>query len=213
MAGYEWAEEAVEGLAIKGIVNGIGNDKFAPGDNVTREEFAKMIVTLFNFNVVPDEFKFEDVPEDSWYYEYVRRAYGSKVVKGISEELFGSGMNILRQDAIVMAYNALVYADKIPAGQTEKVFFDIEEVSDYAQESVKALSSAGLVSGDGNGYLNPLSDITRAEAAMIIYNILTKVATDISRDQPIPIQAGIWQSLKSVRINMRTSRITDTVLR
>ena len=175
MTGFEWAEAAVEALALKGIVNGKGDMKFAPADFVTREEFAKMIVTLFNFNVVPPTFDFIDVPEDSWYYGYVRKAYGSKVLQGISENVFGSGQNILRQDAIVMAYNALKYDESMPQGENEKVFNDENDISEYAKEAIDVLSATGIITGDDMGNVSPKSDITRAEAAMLVYNIMIKL--------------------------------------
>jgi len=136
MKGYEWAESSVETLATEGIVNGKGNGMFDPGANVTREEFAKMIVSLFNFNVVSPNFKFTDVNKDSWYYEYVRRAHGCRVINGISDTLFGSGQNILRQDAVVMVYNALKYINRAENGDVIKNFNDESEVSDYARTAV-----------------------------------------------------------------------------
>ncbi len=174
MNGYEWAENAVETLATKGIVNGKGNGKFDPGANVTREEFAKMIVSLFNFNVVSPDFKFTDVNKDSWYYEYVRRAHGCRVINGISDTVFGSGQNILRQDAVVMMYNALKYIKRAENGDVVKNFNDESSVSDYAMEAVDVLSSCGIIKGDNTGNLSPKADITRAEAAVIIYNVMKK---------------------------------------
>jgi len=174
MKGYEWAESSVETLATEGIVNGKGNGMFDPGANVTREEFAKMIVSLFNFNVVSPNFKFTDVNKDSWYYEYVRRAHGCRVINGISDTLFGSGQNILRQDAVVMVYNALKYINRAENGDVIKNFNDESEVSDYARTAVDVLSSCGIIKGDNIGNLYPKADITRAEAAVIIYNVMTK---------------------------------------
>lgn len=174
MQGYEWAEYAVESLALEGVINGKDAGVFAPGDYVTREEFAKMVVGLFNFNVVSEEFNFTDVSKDSWYYEYVRRAHGSRVVNGISENLFGSGQNILRQDAIVMMHNALKYINSAEKGNIAIDFNDEEEIASYAEEAVEILVSNGIVKGYDTGDLLPRDCITRAEAAMLIYNCMIK---------------------------------------
>lgn len=172
MSGSEWAMEVVEELALKGIVNGRENGLFEPLENVTREEFAKMIVTAFNLNVVPESFGFDDVKSDAWYYEFVRRAYGCGVVKGVSENLFGSGQDIIRQDAFLMVYNALKYCRAELKTKAELRFNDADEISDYARECVEVLAANKVVSGDDNNMVNPKYAITRAEAAKLIHNII-----------------------------------------
>ena len=47
-------------------------------------------------------------------------------------------------------------------------------ISDYAKEAVYALNSNGIINGIGNGYFEPMGNATRAQAAQIIYNMLTK---------------------------------------
>ncbi|MNC69164.1 Endo-1,4-beta-xylanase A precursor [compost metagenome] len=44
------------------------------------------------------------------------------------------------------------------------------EVSDYARDSVVELSKMGLIHGDGHG-IHPKNLTTRAESAVLIYNI------------------------------------------
>ena len=167
-----WAYEAVSVLADKKIINGKTENLFYPSDCVTREEFAKMVVGALEL-VLNNENngKFTDVDVNEWYAPYVYTAYNNGVCKGVSENEFGIGQNIIRQDAAVMIYNAIV--DRVVAAEVIE-FSDNSSISDYAKEAVEKLSSAGVINGKGNGSFEPLSPLTRAEAAQIIYKAFFK---------------------------------------
>lgn len=51
-------------------------------------------------------------------------------------------------------------------------FIDKDRITAYAAESLAALVKEGIVTGSGNGRINPQGTATRAEAAVIIYRIL-----------------------------------------
>lgn len=171
MKDYQWASEAVEQLALSGVINGNGNGEFEPAGNVTREQFVKMIVSLFNINVVTNPMSFTDVKKEDWFYDYVRKAYGSGIINGQTETEFGSGKNILRQDAFVIAVNAINYCRKELKPVRNMEFNDKSEISSYALESVNTLANAGIIDGDENAEVKPQAFMTRAEAAKFIYNI------------------------------------------
>jgi len=61
----------------------------------------------------------------------------------------------------------------LPAG-TAKEFEDADFVSEYAKESVDLLSGAGIVQGSNNRFL-PRGYCTRAEAAVMLKNVLDKI--------------------------------------
>ena len=60
----------------------------------------------------------------------------------------------------------LFYSSSGPANSSDESqlndYVDLESVL-WAKEDIKALSSAGIISGDGNGYFRPLDHITREE--------------------------------------------------
>ncbi|MBP5245848.1 MAG: S-layer homology domain-containing protein [Clostridia bacterium] len=173
MGRYAWANDAVERLYEKGVISGKGNAVFDPSAPVTREEFVKMLVNAAKIEgesgLKPD---FEDVNADEWYFPYVSVMFSRKIVTGISENLFGIGENILRQDMAVMIYRAL--KDNNPASVTEEesAFADFDNISDYAKEAVSFLESAGLISGAEDGKFNPDSFLSRAEAAVVINRLI-----------------------------------------
>ena len=174
MANYKWAEQAVTNLAKKGIVNGVDSKHFAPERPVTREEFVKLTVCALGiFEESDEKCSFTDVKENDWFYPYVSFAAKSSIVNGISENAFGTGLNISRQDMIVMIYNALLKSGK-NLNATKDDFSDFEIISDYAKKAISALAGDGVVSGRGNNMFAPTETATRAEAAVFINNVIEK---------------------------------------
>ncbi len=175
IADVAWAEAAIQGLYYAGIVNGKTTTLFFPHDTVTREEFAKMITLVFSMNLVDDEFPFTDVSPEDWCYPYVKTAYLAGITKGISEDTFGKGENITRQDLCVMAYNALNASDEsLPMVHDAISFSDADDIAGYAKDAVIYLQRAGIINGRGDNLFAPDGFATRAEAAKIIYLVMTK---------------------------------------
>ncbi len=166
-----WAKEYITTLYNEGVVSGKTVNEFFPSDNVKREEYVKLAVTSMNINTKGDELPFEDVAEDAWYRKYVCIAFHSDIINGVSENEFGIGMDITRQDLAVITYNLLT-ACKFEFAQADGTEFkDAASIASYAKDAVKYLKSSGILSGDENGYFNPNAKATRAEAAKIIYMI------------------------------------------
>lgn len=173
LEGFDWAKESINSLYKQGIINGRGVKTFAPKENVLREEFVKMIVGSFKLSVIGEELKFTDYDKGAWYADFVKCAYHSKIVKGYSDEIFGIGDAITRQDVAVMVVNAAKACDyKFKDSGANIVFVDEDEIADYAKDAVKTLVSAGVISGDESGKFNPKGNATRAEAAKILYMTL-----------------------------------------
>ena len=172
MAGCEWAKESVDTLYEKGIVSGVGDGKFAPDKAVTREEMLAMLIRAYGVSTegVPNA-SFADVPESSWFAPYVAAGYAKGYVNGISATEFGAGANVTRQDASVMAYNvATAFGKNFTEAAAD--FTDNAEISEYAKKAVYALKGTGVINGKGEGSFAPKAGCTRAEAAIIIYNLI-----------------------------------------
>lgn len=161
-----WAEEYIYELAERGIVYGVGDGKFDPDRGITREEAVKMIVKAFNIEAEGSADNFNDVSSSDWYSEFVRAAYAAGVVKGISDDTFGVGTKITREDFAVMITRALEYSGYEIAGNTDNSRLD--GVSDYAKEAMAMMFDNGIMTGDESGNLNPKAETSRAQSAKII---------------------------------------------
>lgn len=170
-----WAYPYVTELAKKNIIGGYDDGTFKPNNNVTREEFVKMIIGAAGMLSLDKECNFADVPAGAWYYDYIASACSAGVVNGIDDENFGIGRNITRQDVAVIAARVLEYlgADTATAGETTLTDFDT--VADYAQDSVKLLNGKGIINGFDDGSFMPHNALTRAEAATIICKLINSL--------------------------------------
>lgn len=170
-----WAEKAIVYLAEKQIVSGVGNGKFNPNGQVTREQLVKMAVGVFLNDAKEADVEFVDVDENEWYAPYVKKAFSEKVVNGMGDGSFGIGRFITRQDLCVIIYKSAEAAGyKFKEGSGIK-FADDDLISDYAKEAVYALKEAGAVSGVTQTEFMPQENATRAQAAKIIYYIMTEL--------------------------------------
>lgn len=165
----DWAKNAITELYKEKIINGKEEKLFCPNEYITREEFAKMLMLAFEVRLVDDQCPFEDVSTSDWSYDYVRTAYLAGIVNGISEKIFGKEINITRQDLCTMVYRVFEIGNKnIETGlQTE--FKDSYVIDDYAKDATMFLKDKNILTGDENGYFNPLNNATRAEAAKIVF--------------------------------------------
>ena len=170
MDDYSWAKEAVDSLTERGVVSGDGNGRFNPGNNITREEFSKILILAFDLYDSDAQVSFEDVPADSWFYRYVASAVKNGVVKGISDSSFGTGAAITRQDMTVMLCRVYKMFGKDITGNVES-YLDAADISDYAKDAVATLSSAGVLNGS-DGKFMPRESLTRAQGAKAVYELM-----------------------------------------
>lgn len=168
-----WAVEAIIELAQKGIILGKGDRLFYPNDNITREEFVKIIVKTFFENAEVSDKSFDDVSDGEWYAEFVKKACGEGIINGIGENIFGTGMNITREDMAVIAYRTALKSGKMKESERVSgfIFADDEQISDYAKTAVYALYDAGIINGVSEDEFAAKDYLTRAQAAKIIYGI------------------------------------------
>ena len=175
--GQAWAIEAVDSLHEKDIINGVGHGKFAPKRNITRADF--LIMVMNSFGIKADTHvtnNFSDAG-NRYYTKYLGTAKNIGLVLGVGNNLFLPEKNMSRQDMFVVLYRVLDKLGKLPEyvelAKKFEDFSDIGEISDYAVEAIKYLVEAGLVQGNGSK-LKPKAMATRAEAAQVIYNIISK---------------------------------------
>lgn len=166
MSDDHWAYAAVKTLNNAGVINGFEDGTFRPEDKVTREQFIKMLVGAFNMTSDNAVCNYSDVPLDAWYYASVAIATEKGITKGYGN-VFGTGTSITREDAAVMIYRIIEAAQK-----DADAFTDDSAISSYAKDAVYALYGNGVVSGMGDGTFAPKANLTRAQAAQIIFTAL-----------------------------------------
>ena len=168
---YNWAKEAVNTLTEKRIVSGVGHERFAPGDNVRRCDFLLMLVNVLDLEGEYED-NFSDVSPDKYYADAVGLAKSLGIVSGKGGNRFDPESYITRQDMMVMAEKALSLKANLADANLNTLnrFSDSNKMADYAKQSAANLVLIKIVNGS-KGRLNPEGNTTRAESAVIIYNI------------------------------------------
>jgi hypothetical protein len=171
--GY-WAEPAISALVSQGIVSGKSKDRFYPNDQLTRAEFATLLVRSLNLPLDKDTTPvFQDVSKDHWAFPYIQTAYKNHLISGISENEFGPEQNITRQDMAVMIANAL-QVKQVPDSvlNSSLSYRDVNDIADYAKKPIAASAYLGVMSGYPDRSFQPLDHATRAAAASVIAHMI-----------------------------------------
>lgn len=165
-----FAKDEILALYDKGIVKGVSDSKFEPNRQVTRVEFASMLVRALELQETSDEaLTFEDIQRTAWYAPELSAAVLNGVAKGISAKEFRPFDPITREQAAKMIANA-AYKENVPAAQAS--FKDEELIAVWAKPEVAALTAEQVINGYPDQTFKPKRDLTRAECAVLIYRTL-----------------------------------------
>lgn len=166
-----WAYTAVMALCERGVINGYEDNTFRPDTWVTREEFVKLLISAYGYYNESAQCEYQDVDRGHWAYPYIASATVRGLVQGIDHNWFGLGKAITREDACVILYRA--GSASYEGEHLYDSFSDYEEISSYSLEAVEALVSAGVLNGMDDGRFVPKGELTRAQAAALLYRLLT----------------------------------------
>ncbi len=175
-----WAKDAVNDMASRLIISGAGNDMFAPDRNITRAEFAAIIIRgLGLMRPGTGKASFNDVSKSDWYYDAVSIACEYGIISGYGNGKFGPNDKLTREQAMSMVSRAMKITgleSGITDGEMSTIFekfSDAATASNYAKESIALCIKNGIISGI-NSTIAPKNYITRAEVAVIVQRLLQK---------------------------------------
>lgn len=195
----DWSTPALEKAVANGLITGY-DGKIMPKDNLTRSQMAAIVNRSFGATVKASLQGFTDVALDAWYYNDMAKAVQMKTFKGDVGKL-NPNAPITREEAFAVIARAfkIESSDAIPTG-----FADLGNISSWATGEVYGLINAGYIEGS-NGYINPKNNITRAEFAQVMDNLLksyVKVAgeyTELPEGNVMVNVAGV--TLKDLTVN------------
>ena len=171
-----WAQQPIEALAAKGIIDGVSDSAFNPGASITRGDFTKLLVGALSLTSASGA-AFEDVTPADYYYEAVGTSRTLGIVNGTSERRFEPQALVTRQDMFVMIARALEQTGKkLPPSAKASLsgILDQEDIAAYAADAISALFKEGLIEGSA-GKLHPQQSSTRAEASVMLYRVFKYV--------------------------------------
>lgn len=169
----DWFYDSVKKAYHQGWLNGTGDGIFDPDGDITRAMFVSILYRAEGQPQTNHALKFDDVAENTYYTEAVGWALENGIVAGVSDTTFVPERNITREEmAAVMSRYADYRGIKAEERGDLTRFDDTHEISGWAMENMSWAVGAGLISGKGDGILDPLGSTTRAEAATILYRFL-----------------------------------------
>ena len=142
-----WSKSAVNDMASRLIVNGVDATHFNPNSNVTRAEFAAIVVRALGLSDTGTSSKFTDVSTSDWYMGAVTVANNYNLIDGYEDGTFRPTQTISRQEAFVILNRAIaiVKLQQTAGSATLSSYSDQNKVATWAQTATQAVLSSGVV--------------------------------------------------------------------
>jgi hypothetical protein len=166
---FDWAREAIENLATKGIIKGTGSG-YEPARNISRAEMLALLLKAKGTNLETAGIKFTDIKADDWYYDFIATADKQGWISGYPDSTFRPDDPISRNE-IACLVNRIFPADNGKTFSGKTGFSDQENIPAWAQQAASNLQQRGIISGYPDGSFKGEGKLTRAEAAVIIYKL------------------------------------------
>jgi hypothetical protein len=175
-----WSKDAVNDMGSRMVISGVGNGMFNPDHDITRAEFAAIIVRGLGLELESGPVPFSDVKASAWYNDVVKTAHANNLINGYEDGTFHPNDKITREQAMVIISKAMEItklSNQLSNPSTEATLYpyqDVTEISAWALHGIADTVQAGIVSGRSSTELAPKDNMTRVEVAVIIERLLRK---------------------------------------
>ena len=165
-----WSHDYITKMYDMGVVNGYTEDGkviFKPENNITREEFAKMLACYLNL----DTNRYSDYGSEFADAEQIAE-WSAPYVKALSNEGYMNGKSngdgTITFDAksfITREETMHVFAKLLETDNDDYTlsFSDADTIQPWALESVKKVVKSGIITGFDDGTLRASAPVTRAQ--------------------------------------------------
>jgi hypothetical protein len=175
-----WAENYIETLANKLIINGKPNGTFAPGEEMTRAQFTVLLVKALALPGVKYEQQFKDVKETDWFNANGELAAAIKfgIISGKPDGRFAPNEIVTRAQAAIMLNRAMklgfIHYDIKMLDQTKKItdFKDVTKMNPESKVAIEAIYQAGIINGKPDGSFDPNGKTRRDQMAKMLAEFL-----------------------------------------
>lgn len=161
-----WAHNTILKVAEYGLIVG-SNGNFMPDQPIKRGDLAIILDRMLGLKTSSYNY-YDDLRNDDYYRDALLRCVAAGYITGVStNEINPDGYATREQVATIMT--RIFKLDSNYSGKTK--FVDDNKISSWAKSSVSAMSTLGYINGNDKGYMNPQSNITRAELVTMLNNI------------------------------------------
>ena len=167
----DWFYAAVNYVTDSGLMNGVGNGKFAPSLSASRGMIVTILHRLEDTPAVSTATSFADVKPDSYYANEATWASENGIVSGYGNGNFGPDDEITREQLVTILYRYAKFKNyDVNIGEDTNIsrYDDASQISEYAYAPMQWAISVGLITGRSATTLAPHGTVMRAEIAMIL---------------------------------------------
>ena len=174
-----WYAEAAAWCRVNGIMQGTSDITFSPNKALSRVMLATILYRVSGSPAVFADLSFQDTKQGTWYSDAVVWAAENEILTGYGNRMFGVEDPVTREQFAVILWR---YAG-FPSSGTMEAASDADDISSWALESVAWARSNGIIADRDNGRFDPAAGVTRAEAAMFLYNFLNTFMQNEEQDK------------------------------
>lgn len=173
-----WAASSIKFVTARKLFAGVGNNKFAPDISMTRGMLVTVLGRANGIDAATYDKKpvFTDVSQTAYYAPYILWASKNGLVSGMGNGKFGPDKAITRSEMAVIIANYMKFVNKsaVGTGTTELNYADATDIADWAIESVKLVTTAGLITGTTGNRFDSNGLSTRAQVATVMKRLIEK---------------------------------------
>lgn len=171
------AGTAIRSLVSRGILAGMGNDKFQGELPITRAMVSAVLMRISVDKNINTQTKFTDVKAGDWFNEAVMWAAGNGLFVGYPDGSFKPNKLVSRQElALILQKFLALHGINMDEVKTW-TYNDLDKIPAWSKDAVIAMAKIALVNGQTDTMYNPESEFTREELAVMLYNIIRWVET------------------------------------
>lgn len=174
-----WAYKQIQILTDFNVVVGYPDGNYRPEQNVTRAEFATMVIKAFEQQKaeIKQPAKFTDMSEKDWFWGMVQRAVMFDLLKGYPDGHFDPYGNVSRGHVISTTVNALTtetISNQKAKEILENSYSDYDQIPDWLIIAAGKAEILGMVvkAPGEETVINAERPATRAELAAFLVKML-----------------------------------------
>jgi len=185
----EWAEKDIDVARAVGITDDKG---YFYQENITREEFCEIVYNTVKAvqkktYTINTSFKFEDTDNES---VIILNRLG--IINGKSETEFAPNDLLTREEAATIIIRMINNVMPMPATEMWFEYDDINEISEWASDSIQTISNLGFMNGVGSNKFAPKDYYTTEQAIATLVRVYrgAEAAGIIEKNSDIGIIGG-----------------------
>ena len=208
---FNWAEKSIEKMAIKGVVKGIDQGKFAPQRAVTKLEAIIMALRVMGYEedaksylekIIEGEKEFELKDNIAqWAYGYISLAEEKGILDKVDMLDFKLNEPAKRYEVAKYLIRALGYEEEAKDHMDEELdFIDEANIPLGAVGYVYLANEKDIITGYPDGTFKPNKPVTRAEIAVMVNRLDEKVDSEIDQNEKYAEVVGVDDDEVTVKV-------------